>query len=63
MTADCIGIRYLRREIRELDIKKAKCEEQGITTTPYYLEVVQKRNDKIKELQDLGYEYIEGWND
>lgn len=64
MIAECIGVRLLRREIRVLDIQKAKCEESDVlTTTPYYKKVVQKRNDKIKELQALGYEYIEGWDD
>jgi hypothetical protein len=68
MTADSIGIRLLRREIRELEIKLEEIEKRSEGTTDLFFvlgghDVEIKLENRIEELESLGYEYQKGWND
>jgi hypothetical protein len=68
VTADSIGIRLLRREIRELEIKLEEIEKRSEGTTDLFFvlgghDVEIKLENRIEELESLGYEYQKGWND
>jgi prefoldin subunit 5 len=68
VTADSIGIRLLRREIRELEIKLEEIKKRSEGTTDLFFvlgghDVEIKLENRIEELESLGYEYQKGWND
>jgi prefoldin subunit 5 len=68
VTADSIGIRLLRREIRELEIKLEEIKKRSEGTTDMFFvlgghDVELKLENRIEKLKSLGYEYKEGWND
>ena len=60
---DCIGIRLLRREIRELEIRLQSYAARDAGKTICAIKDKQLLKEKIKELESLGYKYIEGWDD
>lgn len=67
MTADSIGIRLFRREIRELEIKLEEIKKRSEGTTDLFFvlggqDVELKLENRIEELESLGYEYKKGWN-
>lgn len=62
-TADCIGIRILRRDIANLEIKCNNINKAGLSASAFGLEYERKLKKKIKELTDLGYEHIPNWVD
>lgn len=59
-TSDCIGIRLLRREILELEIRDDKCVDKENPTQKEYQNRLKLR-EKIKELESLGYVHIPNW--
>ena len=67
--ADCIRVKLLRRSIKKHEDELKLCNTLEITKYTntscgfHIWNEQQQLNKKIKELEALGYKYIEGWDD